>query len=178
MELHADFTYTEKDLRALTAAVMFKKGSPTVKLVLRWALVLFDLAMAVLIMLLGNVFFGGLLLAVSLVLLVVIAIATVNYTVMPSYGLKKMREKGEFTIHVTLMDNGFHLIFEQNGLNQTTECDYTNLVKIMETSEHFLLFNTKRSAYVIAKEKLVGGTAAELELMIKAHPVTYIKSNV
>ena len=28
MELRADFTYTEKELRELISAVMFKKGSP------------------------------------------------------------------------------------------------------------------------------------------------------
>ena len=178
MELRADFTYTEKELRELISAVMFKKGSPAAGLALRWALVLFDLAMSVVIMLFGNASFGKLLLVVSLGLLFVIVIATLNYWVIPTYSLKKMKKKGEFSIHVTLRENNFQVIFEQNGLNQTTECEYTHLVKIMETNDHFLLYNTKRTAYVIPKEKLIGGTAAELELMIKAHPVPYIKRNI
>ena len=176
MEIHAIFSYDIRSMQTLMAVTLFRKGSPKTKLLLCWMICLFDLFLCTVSLLLRESVLITLLTVASVCLVLVAAYATFVYFLSPRIGYKKMLEKGIPVLHFCFRPQEFELNVDQRGLREHVIAEYRHLNRVVETNDHFLLFTSKRTAYIIPKESLTGGTAAELECILRSTPsLSYTK---
>ncbi|MBE6633768.1 MAG: YcxB family protein [Ruminococcaceae bacterium] len=168
MEIRAIFSYNVDAMRTLMGVTLFRKGSPKAKLILCWALCLLDLFLCALSLLLRDSAFITLLTVASVVLVILTGYATFSYLVLPRIGYKKMLEKGIPVLCFRFRSQEFELDVDQRGLHEHLVSEYSHLDHVVETNGYFLLFVKKRTAYIIPKESLTDGTAAELEGILRA----------
>ena len=160
MEIKATGTINYNSIKALTHLGLFQKANPKKRMIL-WA-VLYGALFALIV--LEMIVFEPvpLLFVLAGCLLLFYLFMSYLYFLAPKKRYNAMAKMKDAVNEYVFQDNVMQVATKSESYNGEAEIQYAVIVKVMETSAYFFLFQTNSQVLLVEKSSVTGGTAEDI----------------
>lgn len=160
MKINASCVFDLDSTKALIRLGMFQKHDPKKRMIF-WGIIYTVLAI---VLVLQDVVIGlnGELISYLGILLFAELLVCYSYFLVPRIRYKAMANMKGTVNQYCFLDDSLEVTSNNGSYGGKAELQYTMLVKSMETSKYFFLYQTKNQIYIVDKSTISGGTAEDI----------------
>ena len=167
MEIKASCTLDLNAIKALNGLMMFRKNDPKKRMIL-WGII-YAVIIVCVIMLIATY---GLTDEFALYLFMLFAFLLLGcylYFLQPRVQYKAMAKLKNAENRYVFRDETMDIISAADAFNGQSELRYSVIVRAMETSKYFFIFQTKNQAFLVDKSTITDGTPEQIREKLRSH---------
>lgn len=160
MEINAASKYDFEAIKSLTHLWMFKRADPKKRMIF-WSIAY---AILTAVVILEMIVFGF-----DTILMVVLGCGLLSYLLLcylyfllPKIQYNSLAKMKNIVNEYTFLDDKINIVTKSDQYNGMGEIKYSLIVKVMETSKYFFVYQNNAQVFAVDKSTVVGGTTMEI----------------